>query len=299
MEIHAVLAAVTELEGPVDVFSDSTYVVNCFRDRWWEGWLARGWLNSQKKPVANRDLWEPLINAYRADPTRVRLEWVKGHGGDEFNDLVDRLAVQAASTQQSRRGTGRPDVPGRPDRRGRGGRSRASPAGPREGPAGHLLAVSGLRPPDLGGYGDNPVAASVQAQLTEILQAKAAMHPDLVVLTGLGLGTEQLGAAAAAEAGVPYIAVLPFPGSDVPWSAAARRRFAELLAGAKDRVTMQSAVPATKQAIAGAFARRDAWVARHADEAIVVFDGSDPGVGRSLRSLQDNLGEEEVWVLEP
>src|SRR6202044_2402288 len=61
MEVTAALEAVTTLEGPLEVVSDSTYVVNCFRDRWWEGWLARGWLNSQKKPVANRDLWEPLI----------------------------------------------------------------------------------------------------------------------------------------------------------------------------------------------------------------------------------------------
>jgi ribonuclease HI/uncharacterized phage-like protein YoqJ len=298
MEIQAVLAAVTELQGPLDVFSDSTYVVNCFRDRWWEGWLARGWLNSQKKPVANRDLWEPLINAYRADPGRIRFSWVKGHSTDQFNDLVDRLAVEAATTQQPRRGTGRPDVIGRPDRRGRSAESQPSPAGP-EAPAGYLLVVTGLKPRELGGYGDNPVAALLQATLTEILQAQATMHADLVVLTGLGLGAEQLGAAAAAATGVPYVAVLPFPGSDVPWSAASRRRFAELLAAAKDTVMMQSAVPSSRQAVAGAFARREAWLRRHADEAIVVFDGTDAGVGRTLRSFQDQLGEEQVWVLEP
>ena len=49
------------LEGRLEVVSDSTYVVNCFRDRWWEGWLKRDWKNSKKEPVANRDLWEPLI----------------------------------------------------------------------------------------------------------------------------------------------------------------------------------------------------------------------------------------------
>ena len=95
--------------GRVEVVSDSTYVVNCFRDRWWEGWLARGWLNSQKKPVANRDLWEPLIDAYRADPDRLRFRWVKGHSDDPMNDLVDRLAVEAASTQRGRQGEGTPD----------------------------------------------------------------------------------------------------------------------------------------------------------------------------------------------
>ncbi len=104
MEITAALEAVTSLAGPLEVVSDSTYVVNCFRDRWWQGWMARGWTNSAKKPVANRDLWEPLIDAYRADPTRVRFRWVKGHGGDPMNDLVDRLAVEAAASQTGRSG---------------------------------------------------------------------------------------------------------------------------------------------------------------------------------------------------
>jgi ribonuclease HI len=97
MEITAVLQAVRTLPGPLDIVSDSTYVVNCFRDRWWENWIARGWLNSQKKPVANRDLWEPLVAAYLAEPNRLTFRWVKGHSGDRMNDYVDRLAVEACA----------------------------------------------------------------------------------------------------------------------------------------------------------------------------------------------------------
>ena len=95
MEIRAALEAVTALSGPLLVVSDSTYVVNCFRDRWWDGWLRRGWLTSAKKPVANRDLWEPLINAVveRGD---IAFHWVKGHSGHEMNDFVDSLAVEAS-----------------------------------------------------------------------------------------------------------------------------------------------------------------------------------------------------------
>lgn len=98
MEVQAVLEAVTVLEGPLVVVSDSTYVVNCFRDGWWRGWLSRGWVNSAKKPVANRDLWEPLITLVneRGD---VTFRWVKGHSGDPMNDLVDQLAVEAGRAQ--------------------------------------------------------------------------------------------------------------------------------------------------------------------------------------------------------
>lgn len=106
MEITAVLRALEALEGPVLVVSDSTYVVNCFRDRWWAGWQRRDWRNSAGKPVANRELWEPLV-ALATDPARpVRFRWVKGHSSDPMNDLVDRLANEAAATQIGASGEG-------------------------------------------------------------------------------------------------------------------------------------------------------------------------------------------------
>jgi ribonuclease HI len=98
MEIMAALEAVRAHGAALEVVSDSTYVVNCFRDSWWKGWLARGWRNSQGKPVANKDLWEPLIDFYRTRGD-VTFRWVKGHSTDPMNDLVDRLAVEAAATQ--------------------------------------------------------------------------------------------------------------------------------------------------------------------------------------------------------
>ena len=104
MEIRAALEAVRALDGPVEVVSDSTYVVNCFRDRWWESWLRKGWINSQRKPVANRDLWEPLIDLYRSRAD-VTFRWVKGHGVDRMNMLVDQLAVEASLTQVGRVGS--------------------------------------------------------------------------------------------------------------------------------------------------------------------------------------------------
>ncbi len=95
MEVRAAYEAVRALSGPLVVVSDSTYVVNCFKNSWWTGWRARGWLNSAKKPVANRDLWEPLIDLVeeRGD---VTFRWVKGHSGHPMNDLVDQLAVEAS-----------------------------------------------------------------------------------------------------------------------------------------------------------------------------------------------------------
>ena len=97
MELMAVLEAVRSLadgSAEVHVVSDSTYVVNCFRDGWWVRWRRNGWRNSQRQPVANVDLWEPLIDLVTTND--VTFEWVKGHSGHPMNDFVDELAVAAA-----------------------------------------------------------------------------------------------------------------------------------------------------------------------------------------------------------
>jgi ribonuclease HI len=95
MEITAVLEALRVLApaAPVVVVSDSTYVVNCFRDRWYVKWEANGWRNAKKQPVANADLWRPLVSLVREHDVTFR--WVRGHSGDRLNDLVDQLAVAA------------------------------------------------------------------------------------------------------------------------------------------------------------------------------------------------------------
>jgi ribonuclease HI len=107
MEITAAYEAVKAIPGPLEIVSDSTYVVHCFRDRWHEGWRRRGWKNSQRKPVANRDLWEPFV-ALVLERGDVEFRWVKGHSGDPMNDLVDRLAVAACTTQMANAGAARP-----------------------------------------------------------------------------------------------------------------------------------------------------------------------------------------------
>lgn len=95
MEIMAAYNAVLAYETdprPLVIVADSTYVVKCFTDNWWQGWLKRGWKNSQRQPVANRDLWEPFIELVQRRGN-VEFAWVKGHSGDPMNDLVDSLAV--------------------------------------------------------------------------------------------------------------------------------------------------------------------------------------------------------------
>jgi ribonuclease HI len=104
MELMAVLDAVRQNDGVIEIVSDSTYVVNCFKDKWHVGWLKRGWVNSKNQPVANRDIWEPLIQIVLARKN-VTFRWVKGHSGHAMNDYVDRLAVEATQTGKGHSGS--------------------------------------------------------------------------------------------------------------------------------------------------------------------------------------------------
>jgi ribonuclease HI len=293
MEITAALEAVRAIEGRLEIVSDSTYVVNCFRDRWHEGWVKRGWKNSKKEPVANRDLWEPLIELVltRGD---VAFSWVKGHSGDPMNDLVDRLAVEAAMTQVGRTGEGEPDDLGPPDAPGPAARGRD-----RRLPPGRLVLVAGHRPGELGGYGDNPVADRVRRKLVETLAAMVEVDGPLTVVSGLRLGAEQLGAEAALELDLPLVAVLPYPEADKPWPRESRERFAQLVERAAPAITLESRSPATKQLAGAALGRRDAWLARQVDSAVVVWDHEDDAVGRLVRSLEDHLGPDQVLLVHP
>jgi ribonuclease HI len=95
MEIMAAAEGLAAVPGRrrVHMQSDSAYVVNCFRDGWWERWERTGWIGANKQPVANRDLWERLLAQVR----RHDVHWhkVRGHSGDPLNDRVDALARQA------------------------------------------------------------------------------------------------------------------------------------------------------------------------------------------------------------
>jgi len=86
----------------VTIISDSSYLVTCFGNRWWEGWLKRGWRNAKGDAVANRDLWEPLLQLVLDGPMEVNFSWTRGHSGDAMNELVDAMANEAARTQRGR-----------------------------------------------------------------------------------------------------------------------------------------------------------------------------------------------------
>ena len=91
MELTAAIKGFESLNEPCDVIvkTDSTYVINGIT-QWIHNWKKKGWINSAKKPVANKDLWEKLEKLISSH--QVKWEWVKGHIGDIENERADELA---------------------------------------------------------------------------------------------------------------------------------------------------------------------------------------------------------------
>jgi ribonuclease HI len=67
--------------------------------RWPDRWQRNGWRTAKGEPVANRALWEGLIE----QAARHRVTWrkVAGHAGNPLNERVDRLAGRAAREQSA------------------------------------------------------------------------------------------------------------------------------------------------------------------------------------------------------
>jgi ribonuclease HI len=98
MELQAAIGALSALKFPcqVKLHSDSAYLINAFRQNWLRNWQANGWLNSQKQPVVNQDLWLQLIELNLMH----HIEWVKvpGHKDNIYNNRCDELARRAVKS---------------------------------------------------------------------------------------------------------------------------------------------------------------------------------------------------------
>ncbi|MCR5018249.1 MAG: ribonuclease HI [Bacteroidales bacterium] len=91
MELLAVikgLEAINWDNAEVQVWSDSSYVVNAINEGWLDKWKSTGFKNKK-----NVDLWLRFDQVYKKH--RVAFHWLKGHAGHPENERCDRMAVEA------------------------------------------------------------------------------------------------------------------------------------------------------------------------------------------------------------
>ncbi len=91
MELTAAIRALEALNRPcaVTLFTDSEYVMRGMTE-YLSKWQANGWKSSKKNDIENIDLWQALVKA--AEPHSITWEWVRGHAGNRYNEIADKLA---------------------------------------------------------------------------------------------------------------------------------------------------------------------------------------------------------------
>lgn len=99
MEMTAVIKALYSIpfemleEYSIKIHTDSAYICNCFKDKWWAKWIMNDWKNSKGKDVANKGFWECIIDYYNSYD--IEFIKVKGHSNNEMNNLADKLVNDA------------------------------------------------------------------------------------------------------------------------------------------------------------------------------------------------------------
>lgn len=100
MELTAAIEALKMLKRPckVNLYSDSSYLINAFNQKWIDNWLKKDWIKSDKTPVENKDLWLKLLDLSSIH----HIKWikVKGHADNEYNNRCDKLATDEIKKHQ-------------------------------------------------------------------------------------------------------------------------------------------------------------------------------------------------------
>ena len=88
----AMMSEIEEIENiEIEVFTDSKFICDCFNLKWIDFWLSNNWIKKDKKPVANKDLWELLLALESLFNNNIKYNFCKGHNGIEFNEMCDNL----------------------------------------------------------------------------------------------------------------------------------------------------------------------------------------------------------------
>ncbi|NUM30697.1 MAG: ribonuclease HI [Bacteroidetes bacterium] len=95
MELMAVIESLKALKMEnleIDIYTDSKYVMDAFEKNW-----IKKWKTTSFTKIKNPDLWKVLIDLY--EKHNIKFHWVKGHSGNNYNELCDKLATTAADSK--------------------------------------------------------------------------------------------------------------------------------------------------------------------------------------------------------
>ena len=82
-------------------YSDSQLLVNTFNE-WMHKWETKNWIRSskgKKLEIKNLDLVKELFELKSKSRIKIKLNWVKGHSGNKWNEYCDLLCSQTIRKQ--------------------------------------------------------------------------------------------------------------------------------------------------------------------------------------------------------
>ena len=92
MELMAVIETMKifkDKDVKVEIFTDSKYITDSVN----LGWIYK-WKSKNFEGTKNPDLWKKLLNVLT---NKITLSWVKGHSGNKYNEMADKLSKEARS----------------------------------------------------------------------------------------------------------------------------------------------------------------------------------------------------------
>lgn len=168
-----------------------------------------------------------------------------------------------------------------------------------------VINVTGHRPNKLYGYIglDDPKYAGLEHMLKLAVKKAIDAHPDekeIVVISGMALGTDQLFAKAMLSARSYYrkqgyrfalVAAVPCQEQCHPWNKRDTAAWKNLLSKCDKVEVLQ------KDYTPDCMERRNKWMVEHADTTIAVWDGSHGGTFNCVNDALD--AGNEVYVIDP
>ena len=92
-EMKAIIFAVCDAAKrgvPAIIYSDSAYAINTFTN-WMFSWERNGWVKGDGKAPENLELVKAFFELNKK--YKITLNKVKGHVGDKYNEMADKLAT--------------------------------------------------------------------------------------------------------------------------------------------------------------------------------------------------------------
>lgn len=84
----------------IEVYSDSTYVINALTKGWIENWIEKDFYYKGGILRPNTDLWKELVEVINLIKCDIDFNWVRGHDGNKWNEYVDDICTKVLELEE-------------------------------------------------------------------------------------------------------------------------------------------------------------------------------------------------------